>query len=394
MGMTGMPTIERKPLPPPNSRAATIAEADRAEIIAHANDVIDYYLNGGGSYFDGGTQKPLVSEFGESTIDDLKNFKANIIASKQFADDPNSIMDSVIDLIDKKITQVEEASKYKEGENGIWALPPNTNDPIDDPRIISPRLLSNAALPISLNLEDEDLTSRPKVGAMVGISRAKPIRYLSRRDGSAPPASVFDTGAPAAQFVLPDQLNSSSDPTHRAAALAGRGSLNPMQAAPLPQAGGTPGISSTRPVRYLSRTIADKPQASIFDASAPAVPFALSNDVSSADRRNPFASGRDASSLAVGVGDSSSMRGLQGPTPSTLLEYIRDMNQLSANKPQASMVDPDAPEASLAPSGSPSLMGGLAGRIAALAGIDPDTPDRPVPPPGGLLALLFAAQQR
>ena len=100
------------------------------------------------------------------------------------------------------------------------------------------------------------------------------------------------------------------------------------------------------------------------------------------------------SSLAAGVGDSSSMRGLQGPTPSTLLEYIRDMNQLSANKPQASTVDPDAPEASLAPSGSPSLMGGLAGRIAALAGIDPDTPNRPVPPPGGLLALLFAAQQR
>ncbi|CAN0374015.1 unnamed protein product, partial [Phaeothamnion confervicola] len=41
-----MPTIERKPLPPPSSRVAKIAEADRAEIIAHANDVIDYYLNG------------------------------------------------------------------------------------------------------------------------------------------------------------------------------------------------------------------------------------------------------------------------------------------------------------------------------------------------------------
>ncbi len=37
--------------------------------------------------------------------------------------------------------------------------------------------------------------------------------------------------------------------------------------------------------------------------------------------------------------------------------------------------------------------GGLAGRIAALAGIDPDNPDQPVPPPGGLLALLLAAQR-
>jgi hypothetical protein len=37
-------------------------------------------------------------------------------------------------------------------------------------------------------------------------------------------------------------------------------------------------------------------------------------------------------------------------------------------------------------------MGGLAGRIAALAGFDPDNPD--APPAGGLLALLLAAQQR
>ena len=40
------------------------------------------------------------------------------------------------------------------------------------------------------------------------------------------------------------------------------------------------------------------------------------------------------------------------------------------------------------PSGS-----GLPGRIAALSGIDPDNPDQPVPPPGGLLALLLAAQR-
>lgn len=38
-------------------------------------------------------------------------------------------------------------------------------------------------------------------------------------------------------------------------------------------------------------------------------------------------------------------------------------------------------------------MGGLAGRIAALAGIDPDHPDEPVPRPGGLLGLLLAAQR-
>ena len=47
-----MPTIERKPLPPLNSKITAITEADRAEIIARASDVIDHYLNGPGSYFD------------------------------------------------------------------------------------------------------------------------------------------------------------------------------------------------------------------------------------------------------------------------------------------------------------------------------------------------------
>jgi len=41
-----MATIERKPLPPSNSTATKIADADRAEITARANDVIDCYLSG------------------------------------------------------------------------------------------------------------------------------------------------------------------------------------------------------------------------------------------------------------------------------------------------------------------------------------------------------------
>ena len=133
-----MATIERKPLPPPNSRVTTINEADRAEIIAHANNVLDYYLNGAGSYFDGGTQKPLVSEFGNSTVDDFKNFMGSIIASKQFADDPNSIMDFVVELIKKAIAQIEQSARDNEGRDSISRRPPDTNDPIDDPRVISP----------------------------------------------------------------------------------------------------------------------------------------------------------------------------------------------------------------------------------------------------------------
>jgi len=168
---------------------------------------------------------------------------------------------------------------------------------------------------------------------------------VSRRDDNPPPASVADAGAPATQFVLPDQLNASSGRTDWAAALAGLGPLHPMQAEPLPQ------------------------------------------------RRNAFVSGNDALSGAAGGGSSSSRPGQsQGPTAPTLLGYIQHLNQLSSNEPQAPIFERGAPGASLAPSVSPSRMGGLAGRIAALSGIDPDNPD--APPPGGLLKLLLAAQQR
>jgi hypothetical protein len=234
----------------------------------------------------------------------------------------------------------------------------------------------------------------PYVSGVAGISDSvKPMRYVSRRDGYTPPPSVSNTGAPAAQFVLPDQLNTVGGRTDWATALASRGPLNPMQAAPPLQAGETPGISSNNPVPILSRVIADRPQASVVETSGSAVPFAPSNEVFSPARGNAFAAGSGASLLAGGAGGSS-MPGLQGSSASTLLEYIRHLNQLSANKLQVPAVDPDSPGASLAPSDSPTPMGGLAGRIAALAGIDPDNPDRPVPPPGGLLALLLAAQQQ
>jgi len=56
-----MPSIERKPLPPPGSAATKITEADRAEIMARANDVLDYYLNGPGSFFAAGPAKAAIS---------------------------------------------------------------------------------------------------------------------------------------------------------------------------------------------------------------------------------------------------------------------------------------------------------------------------------------------
>jgi len=127
-----------------------------------------------------------------------------------------------------------------------------------------------------------------------------------------PPASVSDTGASAAQFVLPDQLNTVGGRTDWATALASRGPFNPMQTAPPLQAGGTPGISSTKPVPILSRVIADRPQASEVETSGSAVPFAPSNEVFSPARGNAFAAGSGASFPAGGAGGSS-MPGPQAP---------------------------------------------------------------------------------
>ena len=125
-----MATIERKPLPPFNSTVTNLTEADRADIIARAHDVIDHYLNGPGSYFDAGPRKPLTGE-GDATVADLNKFKDYVIGSKQYADDPSGILDSVIKLIDGTINRVEEADRFNDGEHGISRPPPSLPDPIE-----------------------------------------------------------------------------------------------------------------------------------------------------------------------------------------------------------------------------------------------------------------------
>jgi hypothetical protein len=46
------------------------------------------------------------------------------------------------------------------------------------------------------------------------------------------------------------------------------------------------------------------------------------------------------------------------------------------------------------PTSTPESMGGLAGRLAALAGIDPNDPDQTAPPTGGLFGLLLRGQRQ
>jgi hypothetical protein len=141
--------------------------------------------------------------------------------------------------------------------------------------------------------------------------------------------------------------------------------------------------------RYLGRHTAGKPEASAFEAGAPAVPYVRSNDVLSVDRKNPFDDHFGNWTTRPVVPSNGSLSpdrqdsrfGNWSSSPAGFAP--RDPN-MPVRQP-----DPGSPRGMI--DGS-SPMGGLPGRIAALSGIDPDNPDQPVPQPGGLLALLLAAQ--
>jgi hypothetical protein len=351
-----MATIERRPLPPPNAKATTITEADRAEIIARANDVIDHYLNGPGSYLDSGTRKPLVGEFGDNTVADLNNFKNSIIASMQFADDPHSIMQSVADLVRDTIKQVEQAARINEGRDSISLPPPDTNDPIHIPKIVG-----GSALPVSLPTEERPALLPPADNA--------PVRRLAR---------LSDNTSPAMPVVSSDSRNSWDDrfgnvPSSRDDVTPRDPNL-PMSP---PQTEGPLGIVSGKPMRFIPLPIFDtrdnsnaasgqnwfmmlgglreggKSQASAINAGAPAVPFV-------SVRQNPFGNRNGAASGSGNPDDAfapptSAPQNPQGP--------------LSA-------LDASAPAATLVPSDDSNFSGGLLGRVAALMGVDLQNPDQ------------------
>ena len=121
-----MAPIERKPLPPPNANVTPLTEGDRAEFLARANEVINHYLSGPGSYWDEGPRKPL-----EETLSDLRAFHSQVTASKQLADDPGRILDSVAGLVDGAIDRVGRAIEDRDNSRDDIRVPlPETNDRI------------------------------------------------------------------------------------------------------------------------------------------------------------------------------------------------------------------------------------------------------------------------
>lgn len=141
-----MATIESRPLPPPGYSATTITEADRAEIMGQANDVIDHYLNGSGSFTIDGIRKPLSDDPGyDSTVQDLNNFKNSVINARQFADDRGHILNSVVELIERTIKQLQQAAVA--GNVGV-------TDNITLPAPATPDLINRAHVPIPLGPTD------------------------------------------------------------------------------------------------------------------------------------------------------------------------------------------------------------------------------------------------
>jgi hypothetical protein len=131
-----MATIESRPLPPPGfgGQITKITEADRAAIMAQANEVIDFYLNGPGSFTPDGPRKPPVNApVYDSTVRDLNDFKASVRTAKQFADDPNRILDFVVQLIDKTVDQLNRVAGDRDPAQSdrIKREPPDLTDQID-----------------------------------------------------------------------------------------------------------------------------------------------------------------------------------------------------------------------------------------------------------------------
>lgn len=194
-----MAAIESGPLPPPGfgGQITKITEADRAEIMAQANKVIDFLLNGPGSFTVDGPRKPVVDDPGfDSMVQDLKNFRNSVVAAKQFADDPNHILDSVVELINDTVGRIQRAVR----DQAITG--PDVKDSISNPPPDTVDRLNNARVPVPLPAPD--VPQDPSNGSPGGV---QPI-MLSVPPSNMPlyPMQTIPDGTtnPVAPESLPD----------------------------------------------------------------------------------------------------------------------------------------------------------------------------------------------
>jgi hypothetical protein len=246
-----MATIESSPLPPPGfvGQLAKITEADRAELMAQANDVIDFYLNGPGSFTPDGPRKPPVNapEY-DSTVRDLKNFKASVLTSKQYADDPSHILDSVVRLVDDTIDQLNQVA--------------GDRDPTDRDRIIREPSDPNAVHERPITLQAPNPPETPGLDLSPSPSPSQNPRRSEPPVGAAPiltqaaspSVSAFtslDANAPASLF----SRLLSAGPNSPLAADMTSPPLQPDQAS---------NVADNGPTRFLARRTYDPSQGSPF----------------------------------------------------------------------------------------------------------------------------------
>src|SRR5947208_1491461 len=247
--------------------------------------------------------------------------------------------------------QIDEAARYSEGKTSIVHPPPDTNDPIDDPRVISPRALNNAALPIMF---EEGRSSPLHAGETSEVSTGSPVRILSRRTPStsdlggvmAPDFGEMATRRPDAQNI--GVLSGSVMP--RGDARNGNSSTlgipNPLVSRPQPDP--TLALVAAKPMsqRIIPPSIFDFSDRSATSGSDvadwPAILVGLS---------------KGSSKLPPSVSDA----GVPAALSVSFNEY-RSPDRRTSLGGASDPFSPDPP-------------GGLAGRLAALAGIDPANPD-------------------
>ena len=214
----------------------------------------------------------------------------------------------------------------------------------------------------------------------LGIVSDKPERRLSGRIVNPSPASASQASVPAVPFVpsnevlAPDDRASFSDRfSNWTSSPEGIAPRNPNLPVPPP--------APSRPLGFFS----GKPMP-VWTVPPPLGGF-LNNSASFGNGIGNWyeALTGGASSPAGGPNDTRSPpapepQESQGPL-SLNEAYLLYLARRNGNKPQASMFDPAAPTAPFDAAAPNPLSGGLPGRFAALAGLDPQNPDQPAPSP-------------
>jgi len=162
--------------------------------------------------------------------------------------------------------------------------------------------------------------------------------------------------------------------------LAGIDPANPLQPAPPPESGGVAAVTSKTPVRFLTGLYGNKPPPSVFDTGAPPMRFPL-EALLSPDRNAALAAWSSFRPRRPVARPPPAPPNFEGSMGDLIMNRIRSLREQAGSNPQASASDTGAPAAPLVPPDNQNFSGGLPGRIAALAGIDPMNPTQFAPPP-------------